>query len=134
MQSKWFINVSIGLAIALFTLLAMPSTTHAQLTRGAISGTVRDQNGAVVPGAQVKVTNPQTNVTRETTTNDEGFYRVGAVEPGTYTVLVEKDGFSKIENRAVVGMRFFEGITDEPWRSRSGIRILSIFGAIALDS
>src|SRR5690348_7016371 len=101
MQSKWFINVSIGLAIALFTLLAMPSKAHAQLTRGAISGTVRDQNGAVVPGAQVKVTNPQTNVTRETTTNDEGFYRVGAVEPGTYTVLVEKEGFSKIENRAV---------------------------------
>ena len=100
MQTKLFTTVSV-LAIALLTIVALPTRTQAQLTRGAIAGTVRDQNGAVVPGAQVKVTNPQTNVTRETITNDEGFYRVGAVEPGTYTVLVEKDGFSKIENRAV---------------------------------
>ncbi|HEU4770431.1 MAG TPA: TonB-dependent receptor [Pyrinomonadaceae bacterium] len=100
MQTKFFTTVSV-LAIALLTIVALPTRTQAQLTRGAIAGTVRDQNGAVVPGAQVKVTNPQTNVTRETVTNDEGFYRVGAVEPGTYTVLVEKDGFSKIENRAV---------------------------------
>src|SRR5215203_3092456 len=101
MRSKMFTNLSIGLAIALFTLLAMPIETHAQLTRGAVSGTVRDQAGAVIPGAQVKVINPQTNVAREAGTNDEGFYRVGAVEPGVYTVLVEKSGFSKIENRAV---------------------------------
>src|SRR5688572_4536409 len=100
MQTKFFTTVSV-LAIALLTIVALPTRTQAQLTRGAIAGTVRDQNGAVVPGAQVKVTNPQTNVTRETITNDEGFYRVGAVEPGTYTVLVEKEGFSKIENRAV---------------------------------
>lgn len=100
MQTKFFTTVSV-LVIALLTIVALPTRTQAQLTRGAIAGTVRDQNGAVVPGAQVKVTNPQTNVTRETITNDEGFYRVGAVEPGTYTVLVEKEGFSKIENRAV---------------------------------
>src|SRR4026209_1902671 len=101
MRTKLFSKVSIGFAIALFAILALPTTSHAQLTRGAISGTVRDSAGAVVPGAQVKVVNPQTNVTREAVTNDEGFYRVGAVEPGVYTVFVEKTGFSKIENRAV---------------------------------
>lgn len=100
MLSKLFIKVSIGLAIAL-SLVALPTNTNAQLTRGAVSGTVRDQAGAVVPGATVKVINPQTNVSRETTTNDEGFYRVGAVEPGIYTVVVEKTGFSKTETRAV---------------------------------
>src|SRR5688572_8864074 len=101
MQSNLFIKTSLGLAMALFTIVALPTRTHALLTRGAISGTVRDQAGAVVPGAQVKVVNPQTNVAREVVTNDEGFYRVGAVEPGVYTILVEKQGFSKIENRAV---------------------------------
>jgi outer membrane receptor protein involved in Fe transport len=100
MQTR-FIKVSIGLAIALFTILAAPAMTRAQLTRGAISGTVRDQAGAVIPGATVKVTNPQTNVEREAVTNEEGFYRIGAVEPGVYSVVVEKTGFSKIENRAV---------------------------------
>ncbi|HKY26646.1 MAG TPA: TonB-dependent receptor [Pyrinomonadaceae bacterium] len=101
MRSKLFTNVSMGLAIALFGILAGPTRVHAQLTRGAVSGTVRDQAGAVVPGAQVKVLNPQTNVARDVVTNDEGFYRVGALEPGVYTVTVEKTGFSKIENRAV---------------------------------
>jgi outer membrane receptor protein involved in Fe transport len=112
MRSKLFLKLSLGLAMALFTILALPTESFAQLTRGAIAGTVRDQAGAVVPGAQVKVTNPQTNVTREATTNDEGFYRVGAVEPGVYTVLVEKAGFSKIENRAVTVQQSQETTVD----------------------
>ncbi|HEX9628749.1 MAG TPA: carboxypeptidase-like regulatory domain-containing protein, partial [Pyrinomonadaceae bacterium] len=91
----------LGLALAVFGISLLPVNTRAQMTRGAISGTVRDQAGATVPGAQVKVTNPQTNEAREATTNDEGFFRLGALEPGTYTVTVEKAGFSKIENRAV---------------------------------
>src|SRR5439155_18647327 len=91
----------LGLAVAVFCMLSFSVNTRAQMTRGAISGTVRDQNGATVPGAQVKVTNPQTNVIRDATTNDEGFYRIGALEPGTYTVTVEKTGFSTNEDRAV---------------------------------
>jgi len=101
MKGKLSINVVLSLTIAMFAILASPVNTRAQLTRGAVSGTVRDQTGAVIPDAQVKVTNPQTNVTRETVTNHEGFYRAGALEPGVYTVTVEKAGFSKIENRAV---------------------------------
>lgn len=77
-------------------------TASAQIVRGAISGTVRDQNGGTVSGVQVKVTNPQTNVTRDTTTNDEGFYRIGAIDPGTYIVIVEKSGFANVENRELV--------------------------------
>jgi hypothetical protein len=101
MKGKLSTNVVLSLTIAMFAILALPVNTRAQLTRGAVSGTVRDQTGAVIPDAQVKVINPQTNVTRETMTNHEGFYRAGALEPGIYTVTVEKAGFSKIENRAV---------------------------------
>lgn len=101
MQDKFPIKATIGFAIAIFAILALPVQAHAQLTRGAVAGTVRDQAGAVIPGAQVKVINPQTNVSREVTTNDEGFYRIVAIEPGIYTVTVEKTGFSKLENRAV---------------------------------
>lgn len=79
-----------------------PITTTAQLTRGAINGTIRDEAGAVITGAQIKVTNPATNQTRETTTNDDGFYRVAALEPGTYLVVVVKTGFGKVENREVI--------------------------------
>src|SRR6185503_10668068 len=49
-----------------------------------------------------RVVNPKTNISRDTTANDEGFYRVSALEPGTYNVVIEKQGFSKVENREVV--------------------------------
>ena len=83
----------------LLALIVFPAQLQAQLTRGAISGTVRDQNGAVVAGANVKVTQNGTNVTRDATTGDDGFYRVGALEPGVYTVRVEKTGFVSVENK-----------------------------------
>ena len=59
-------------------VLISPISTQAQLTRGAISGTVQDINGAIIPGATVKVTDSKTNISRETVTNDDGFYRIGA--------------------------------------------------------
>lgn len=87
--------------MALFAFLLQPVVTHAQLTRGSISGTVRDESGAVVPGAEVRVTNPATNVSRTVTTNDSGYYQVGALDAGVYTVIVERGGFARIENTEV---------------------------------
>src|SRR6202521_398895 len=88
-------------ALLLFAFSAV--TSQAQNTRGIISGTVRDENGAVVPGAQVTITSTGSSLTkREATTDDQGFYRVGALDPGSYNVVVEKDGFEKLENRDVV--------------------------------
>jgi len=90
------------MAVAMFGILSLPVGVHAQLTRGAINGTVRDEAGATVPGATVRVVNPTTNISRDTTANDDGFYRVSALEPGTYNVVIEKQGFAKVENREVV--------------------------------
>ena len=79
---------------ALLLLAFSAVTSQAQITRGTISGTVRDENGAVVPGAQVTITSTSSSLTkRDATTDDQGFYRVGALDPGSYNVLVEKDGF-----------------------------------------
>ena len=92
----------LGMAIAIFSMLILPVSARAQLTRGAINGTVRDAAGASVTGATVRVHSQATNLSRETTTNDEGFYRVGSLEPGSYSVVIESAGFSKVENREVV--------------------------------
>jgi hypothetical protein len=73
----------------------------AQITRGALSGTVRDATGAVVPGATVSVRSVDTNQTRTAVTDTQGFYRVGALEPGRYTVRIELAGFSTVENRDI---------------------------------
>ncbi len=101
MRSRFAFKLFLGMAVAMLVVLSLPVGARAQLTRGAITGTVRDETGASIPGAQVRIINPQTNVTRETTSNDEGFYRMGAIEPGTYTLSVEKTGFTKAENREV---------------------------------
>src|SRR5688572_18908399 len=96
MRSRFLaFKLLLGMAVAMFGMLSLPVGAHAQLTRGAITGTVRDEAGASIPDALVRVINPQTNVARETTSNNEGFYRMGAIEPGTYTVTVEKSGFTK---------------------------------------
>ncbi len=85
--------------LAVAGILAFPPLAAAQMTRGAISGTVRDVSGAIVPGATVTVTNVDTNATRSVVTDAQGFYRVPALEPGTYTVRTELSGFQTVENR-----------------------------------
>jgi outer membrane receptor protein involved in Fe transport len=97
MKIKFFALVALLAGLTLFAPLA-----SAQITRGSIAGNVRDESGAIVPGAEVTVLAPGRNISRTATTDDEGFYRVGALDPGTYTVTVERTGFSKVENREVI--------------------------------
>jgi len=87
---------------ALLLLVFSAVSTNAQLSRGVLSGTVRDENGSVVPGAQVTITSNGSNlIKREVTTDDQGFYRAAALDPGSYTVLIEKQGFQRLENREI---------------------------------
>src|SRR5713226_584095 len=62
-------------------------------TLGTITGEVRDSTGLVVPGATVTVVNKSTNATRTTSSNAVGLFDVPALQPGTYTVKTELDGF-----------------------------------------
>ena len=72
-----------------------PALIHAQAT-GTINGTVYDSTGALIPGAAVTVTNTGTNQTRSAITDDSGNYVVPLLPVGSYTVRVEKGGFSSI--------------------------------------
>ena len=60
---------------------------------GQIVGTVLDSSGAAVPGATVKVTNQETGVMREVTTNDQGNYAVPSLVRGLYRVEVSAPSF-----------------------------------------
>ena len=91
----------IAIVGALLLALAFAGPAAAQMTRGAISGTVRDATGAIVPGATVTVTSADTNQARTAVTDAQGFYRVAALEPGRYTVRTELAGFSTVEKRDV---------------------------------
>jgi hypothetical protein len=67
---------------------------HAQVAGGTISGTVTDNSGRVVNNVQITITNVATDVTREVTTNDEGFYSAPNLLPGTYEAKFSAKGFS----------------------------------------
>jgi hypothetical protein len=68
---------------------------HAQTYQSRILGVVSDQNGAVVPSAQVTITNTATNTSRILTTGGADEYVAADLEPGPYTVTAEARGFSK---------------------------------------
>jgi len=79
---------------ALVFLLAAP-VLRAQIDTGTILGTVKDQTGAVVPGAKVTVTNEGTSFSLVTTTGPDGSYTFTPLKIGTYTVSAEAQGFAK---------------------------------------
>jgi hypothetical protein len=78
------------LMLIIFSQLAVQAQTT-----GDITGTVTDPSGAVVPGANVIVRNNATGVERTTTTNDRGVFILTALQPGSYSVIVEGSGFKR---------------------------------------
>jgi len=84
-------------------VLLLLSTTASAQFRASIQGTVTDAGGAVVPEATVTITNKETGKQEQVTTTGDGFYRVAALAPGSYTITVEKPGFKKkvLENVSV---------------------------------
>jgi len=72
-------------------------TATAQNALGRIAGTVRDQAGAVVPGAKVTLTNETTGQLIQTTTsNNEGVFLFPQLTPSSYTVRIEMAGFKSV--------------------------------------
>lgn len=74
----------------------------AQITTGALSGTVTDPGGAVIVGAKVELVNQGTGITTPLTTNDAGVFKAAFLAPGTYTVRVQSPGFRTFESKGVV--------------------------------
>jgi len=80
-----------SLVVVLITFAVGSSV--AQLFPGRITGTVRDAQGAVVPGATVKLSNPTTGQERTVTTDDTGKFNFPELALGTFRLTVSKEGF-----------------------------------------
>lgn len=96
-------SVARGVVIALSLLGSLHSvTTEAQVTTGTIVGTVRDQQGAAVPGATVTIRETNKGSLGTHTTDSGGSFVAPFLIPGTYEVAVELAGFKKYTHRGVV--------------------------------
>ena len=80
-------------ATLLVGLLAL--TAFAQGGTSSVRGTVKDPQGNLVAGANVKLISVGTNATRDATTSDEGVFSFESVQVGDYRVEVEAPGFKK---------------------------------------
>jgi len=81
--------LAIGLvAMAGFVANLTAPVAYAQADLGSVTGVVTDASGAVVPNAQVKVTNPATGAIRAAETNGRGEYSVTQLLPATYSLTV----------------------------------------------
>jgi hypothetical protein len=84
-------------AVAVTILLLAAAPAFAQVDRATLTGIVRDPSSAIIPNAQVKVTNLATGVESTATTTADGTYLVVNLQPGEYLVQTEASGFQRFE-------------------------------------
>jgi Carboxypeptidase regulatory-like domain/TonB-dependent Receptor Plug Domain len=95
-------NLHVSAVLALLVFFCAGPTSFGQNSRGTILGHIQDSSGAAAPGAKVTLTNVGTNVTNEFTTNASGDYAFVDMVPGTYTLLVEKQGFKSTGSAGLI--------------------------------
>jgi hypothetical protein len=83
-----------SLSMLLLMLAAWNTPLAAQVSQASIRGNVHDATGAVVPNAQLRLTNVATHVEATTTSNEKGDYLYLNLNPGTYTLEASGPGFS----------------------------------------
>lgn len=94
-------RLSRTICVAALCLAAMPvfAQTGGQ---GAISGTVADGTGAVIPGATVTATNKATGLVTKRTVTSSGVYNISPLIPGTYSLSAAAPGFETFKQENVI--------------------------------
>ncbi len=94
-------RLRIGAMLTIVTLLTGPGL-YAQQGTSEISGKVTDEQGAVLPGVSILVTNEATGVFREITSSPEGTYFASQLVPGRYKIVAKLAGFRSLERAGLV--------------------------------
>ena len=96
-------NYVITRTVALLVLCAFAGVRQAgaQALYGSIVGIVTDSSGAAIGDAAVKVTQTETNQSRNSTTNESGQFNFTTLPAGTYDVTITRDGFRAYAERGV---------------------------------
>lgn len=86
-------------ALVACTLTLCAASARSQEITGSILGTVTDTAGAVVPGAEITLTNTKTGEERKAQADEKGNYALPQIQPGVYNLAVRKQGFKEIVNQ-----------------------------------
>ena len=97
-----FLRCKQTMLMPVIVLFIFGTVAHAQTITGSISGAVMDASGGMIPGANVTLTSEKTGQSRGSTTNSEGRFNFAALQPGTYALKVERQGFQTLEQRGVI--------------------------------
>jgi hypothetical protein len=98
-------------SIFIMALMFMPAfrSAFAQVgTTATVAGTVTDPSGAVIVGAKITIRNKDTGIERDTVTLGSGNYVITELQPGRYSMTVERAGFKRSEQQnilLVIGQR-----------------------------
>ena len=99
-MSKTIKNTSLGVLL-IASLLLLTGVLWAQSTQGSITVAVTDQQGAIMPGAKVTLSEVEKNLPRADVTGPDGSYVFTNVPPGTYIVTVSATGFKEVRSSAL---------------------------------
>jgi hypothetical protein len=122
MRNRQIFNQFLPILLSMLYMLLLAVPSMGQDVRGSISGTIVDPVDAAVPGAKVTITNIETNVSTTSTTNDEGVYTALFLNPGSYTITVEANGYKKtvqeniqvrVEDKLVINLKLELGAVSE---------------------
>jgi hypothetical protein len=92
----------LSLMMLLFATVTLSYGQATSVNGGSIQGSVTDPSGATVPDATVTILDVDTGSTKIVTTDKAGFYSVGPLNPGSYTVTIAASGFQKLSVTTVV--------------------------------
>jgi hypothetical protein len=92
---------TVSFLLILATGFSPTAFAQSQAINGTIEGTVLDDQGAVLPGVTVTITNVDTGDTRIVVTNESGLYRAPLLPLGTYRVNAELQGFKRFEQSGI---------------------------------
>ncbi|HEY0514066.1 MAG TPA: TonB-dependent receptor [Thermoanaerobaculia bacterium] len=94
-------HLAVAALLALAWGLSLLPAVQAQTSGGTLIGRVQDKSGAPLPGATVTATQKGTGLTRTTSTEADGTFRLPSVPVGSYTVVVELNGFATVTTENV---------------------------------
>ena len=129
---------SIILAFFLILTMVNPIVLLAQSgTSCALTGTVADKTGAMIPNARVKVTEVNTAVVRVAVSNEDGRFLFSQVNPGTYRIEVQAQGFGPEESEATsvsVGQTVTVNFALSPAATAQTVQVTEQFGLMSLEN